>query len=606
MKPARKHRQPTHPAPSGRPFPFMSTAIVLLLALSAFFLWGVPFLNSADGQEAVPDHLPLFQLKMELLKESVDAAFQVNPALSPQVVFVSVTDTTHRAIVFIGTGASLAEAWENGSSQAADWIQVTGVEPVWVKVDVVDSVEIISLEELPLSLRPFRSEFFRKGIAFDPVFDVAFLEAEVNGNKLINYDESELDLENINGYLTTFGREPVDTLPKELVLFTCRGWFVDESSQVFPLYGYEGQGYDYGRRILESFDRDVVEEVIFSATEWLAGEVKDDGAFVYGYYPTYDRQFVAYNLLRHTVSIQPFIWHHQMTGSGQFFPELESTLRYLTEGHVEYTNDHTAYVIDRPNSEVKLGGNALAIITLAEYMNTFDDRRYEPIAVALGHGILELMDLETGTFFHVLHTDFTPKEAFRTVFYDGEAAYALSLLYEMTGDERWLEAAVSAVENFIREDYTRYRDHWVAYAMNEVTKHVPEQRYFTFALRNVQENLQAIYHRDTSYHTYLELLMASYELYHRIMEEGIQVDYLEEFDDAFFLDTIFHRAEHMLNGFFYPEYSMYLRNPQAIVGTFHIRHDGYRIRIDDVEHFIAGYYNFWRNYKDLVGYREGL
>ena len=56
--------------------------------------------------------------------------------------------------------------------------------------------------------------------------------------------------------------------------------------------------------------------------------------------------------------------------------------------------------------------------------------------------------------------------------------------------------------------------------------------------------------------------------------------------------------------YLYPEYAMYLKYPNKIVGTFCVRHDGYRIRIDDVEHFIAGYYHYLENYDKLVAYRQ--
>ena len=80
------------------------------------------------------------------------------------------------------------------------------------------------------------------------------------------------------------------------------------------------------------------------------------------------------------------------------------------------------------------------------------------------------------------------KEEFRTVYYDGEATFALCRLYSVTGDQVWLDAAKSAVNHFIAADYVQYRDQWVAYSMNEITKYVDDPAYYAFALRNVQEN----------------------------------------------------------------------------------------------------------------------
>ena len=237
-------------------------------------------------------------------------------------------------------------------------------------------------------------------------------------------------------------------------------------------------------------------------------------------------------------------------------------------------------------------------------MKTFGrDEKLVELCKKLGGGILELQNSD-GSYYHVLNPDFTRKEEFRTVYYDGEATYGLCLLYEMTKDKKWLNAAQKAVDYFIKENYIRYRDHWVAYAVNELTKHVKEEKYFEFGLKNLDVNMKKIHNQKTTYHTYMELLLAGFEMYDRMIKEGTKCSYLDEFDGKYFAETIQRRAEHMLNGFFYPEYAMYLKNPEAILGTFHVRHDGYRIRIDDVDHFIAGYYHYWQLFDEVQKYMK--
>ena len=44
---------------------------------------------------------------------------------------------------------------------------------------------------------------------------------------------------------------------------------------------------------------------------------------------------------------------------------------------------------------------------------------------------------------------------------------------------------------------------------------------------------------------------------------------------------------------------MYLKYPNMSLGAFFVRHDGYRIRIDDIQHFCGAYYSFYRNYDKL-------
>ena len=135
-------------------------------------------------------------------------------------------------------------------------------------------------------------------------------------------------------------------------------------------------------------------------------------------------------------------------------------------------------------------------------MNEFGTDKYRDLAVQLGNGILELQDPQTGKYYHVLnYEDYSKKEETRTVYYDGEATFALAKLYGYVKDVKFLQAAQKAADYFIAYDYTVHRDHWVAYSMNEITKYVPEERYFEFALKNAQDNLDKIYNQKTSYHT---------------------------------------------------------------------------------------------------------
>lgn len=261
-----------------------------------------------------------------------------------------------------------------------------------------------------------------------------------------------------------------------------------------------------------------------------------------------------------------------------------------------------------PRSEILRSGEPLTKAPNAEILHAKDvlpeqealRRRYTEIASALGNGILSLLNPETGEFSHVLNMDFSLKERYRTVYYDGEAAYALCRLYRLTKEEKWLFYAKKAVDHFLAADYTRYRDHWVAYAMNEITRYIHRDDYDTFALRNARVNLDFLYKRETTYHTFLELLMVTFETYERILAENPCLPYLKEFDLPYFLRTIRVRADRMLNGFFFPEYAMYMRCPDKILGSFMVRHDGFRVRIDDVQHNIGGFYLYYKNYSRLL------
>ena len=535
------------------------------------------------------------------------------------VVFISVCNTKNRAIVIKGIGTTLDLAWNNADRNIAEIIAKNEYDKdydiVWAKADIVNYAEEIPTVDLNKEIvKEYYQYFYRNGIAFDENFDIAFLEAEINGNKMItyytetqvagkqiNYDSVLLNLININNYRKLYyDREPIKSVPQKITVFTTLGFFCGEDEKVYELYV---KGFDCGRRIIDLVDGEVIETAIIKASKYLYELIQPDGEFIYGYYPIFGNQMKNYNILRHTSSLWSLINLYRITNDTALIPKLNSAIKYLTDRYIEYKADDIAYVVERKADEIKLGGNAVAVIMLTEYMDVFGTTEYIDLVRHMANGLLKMEDLSKGTFYHVLsYPDYSQKEEHRTIYYDGEAAFALTRAYTYTKDARYLNGAIMAVENFIAKDYTKHKDHWIAYALHEITKYIPDTRYYEFALRNVGKNLKKIYYQPTSYHTYLELLVTGWQTYKRIIEDNIKLDYLKEFDAEYFAQTIYQRARHMLNGHFYPEYAMYMKYPDKIVNAFCIRHDNFRVRIDDVQHFIGGYYFYTKYYNDILSY----
>lgn len=414
-------------------------------------------------------------------------------------------------------------------------------------------------------------------------------------------------------------------------------------------------GLSRGRREIQNLDAAAARSFVTAAASFLEKQVQQDGSFRYGYYPRFDRVIPGYNCMRHASTIWSLLCQYRITQKASVLSLAARSIDYLLSHALVYRDPDTAYLSEPLKNEIKLGGGGVLILAITEYLDLCSEeprpailrsgeprskilrsgepcseilrseepltkapnaeilharetlpeqealrRRYTEIACALGNGILSLLNPETGEFSHVLNMDFSLKERYRTVYYDGEAAYALCRLYRLTKEEKWLFYAEKAVDHFLAADYTRYRDHWVAYAMNEITRYIHRDDYDTFALRNARVNLDFLYKRETTYHTFLELLMVTFETYERILAENPGLPYLKEFDLPYFLRTIRVRADRMLNGFFFPEYAMYMRCPDKILGSFMVRHDGFRVRIDDVQHNIGGFYLYYKNYSRLL------
>src|SRR5699024_5550897 len=164
-------------------------------------------------------------------------------------------------------------------------------------------------------------------------------------------------------------------------------------------------------------------------------------------------------------------------------------------------------VEDRKKNEIKFGTKSTSIIAMAKYMELTNSTKYMKEAQALAKGIIQMKTI-SGGFIHVLsYPSFEIKDLHRIIYYEGEAVFALLRLYALDKQDRWLEEAKKYLDYFIEKDYWKYHDHWLSYAANEITDYIPEDKYFEFGLKNCQNRLNFIYHRDTTYPTFLELTM---------------------------------------------------------------------------------------------------
>ena len=557
---------------------------------------GGPDVAQETQAETVPDlRRKILERKLSSLKKSVftgEVRRELGEAPAGDAgfaVFLSLSDSMHRAYVVSGAGVTLEDAWESAALLAETTVTKEQLEPLWVKADVVCSTREISMKKLNNEIEDTRDEFFRYGIAFDPLFGTALLEEELNGCKIFHYEDGGLRKNYLDKRLNQSGRPPMAELPKDVTLFRCFQWFCDDQDAVYPLTSA-------GHRKVLPMDDEAAMDLILSGSHFLMDQVNEDGSFVYGYYPRFDNEISGYNMIRHVSTIWSLLCRYRLAPQEELAEKIHSTIQFAVENMV-YEDENTVYLLEQDSNEIKLGANGMSIVAMTEYMDVFGSDEYKDLCCKLGNGILKMMDPEKGSYAHVLNPDFSLKEEHRTVYYDGEATFALSRLYGLTGDQKWLDAACLAVDHFIQEDYAQYRDHWVSYAMNEITKFIPDkQEYYDFALSNAQKNLDYFIERETTNPTCLELLMAVFETYERMEENGL---HCEDFELQKFLYTVSVRVNRQLEGYFFPEYAMYMENPHRILNTFMVRNDGFRVRIDDVQHNIGGLYLYCKNYEAL-------
>lgn len=534
-----------------------------------------------------------------------DVAVPVGAAGSEYILFFSYTDGHTRARVETFRGQKLADAWRRGTARLRKVAARNPDAIHWLRIDIVDEMRQNDWGTLKRQLTQVKRNYCRQGISLDPNCRHAFLETEINANAMFyggpKYPHCVVNETNFRRYARLrHGLAGVDFEDATPVwMFSTRGFFVDQG-RPGPVHEIAGPGRSAGRRIVEMLDEDTLSALIESSSTFLAGQVGEDGRFIYGWHPCFDREIQAYNGLRHASTTYAMIEAWEVTKSEALWAAIERSLAWLCREAIRTIalpdGTEAAFLVDVGN-EIKLGANAVAILAFTRHAVVTGCRDHLPLLEKLALGVQYMQRSRDGSFVHVLnYPDLTLKEAFRTIYYEGEAAFGLMRLYSLTRDERWLETVVKAFRHFIAKEHWKHNDHWLSYCVNELTRYRPEERYFRFGIQNVRDYLDFVLNRITTFPTLLELMMAAQAMLERIGKMPDMRHLLDEVDLPKFHRALHFRARYLLNGYFWPEMAMFYANPQRIVGSFFIRHHAFRVRIDDVEHYLSG----------LIAYRNSL
>lgn len=554
---------------------------------------------------------PLFEKRME------------GVASDPIVLFFSMSDGRTRATVCRGVGRSFHLAWKNGVARCQREVKRNNLSVHWLRIDRVVETQITTWGALAKRLSLTKRNYFRLGLSLDADLQYAFLEQELNANAMLylgaDIPEAGLNVKNFSAYAKRrFGEKvELDFSPERSVyLFSHEGVFLakDPVLTALPqgdapvwLPGPRSTGIRWrhpeslnaSRRSIAKLDADQVFALVDSSAKFLSRQVKASGQFVYGRFPCFGREIPTYNSLRHASTLYSMLEGWELTHDEYLMDAIQRALTYLTETIIrrypQADGRVLAFNVD-VGDEIKLGANAVSLLALVKYDELTGDTRFRSLMDELALGIATMQDADKGSFVHVLNAgDLSLKDDFRTVYYDGEAAFGLMRLYGLTSDPRWLAIVEKAFDHFIRIGHWKHHDHWLSYCANELTLHKPEEKYFRFGVQNVAGLLDFILQRETTYPTLLELSLAFEAMLRRIENEHPEMLHiLDGFDIQKFHRALHHRAHYLLNGFFWPELSMYYAKPDTIAGGFFIRHHSFRVRIDDIEHYLSGYVAYWK------------
>ena len=514
------------------------------------------------------------------------------------VVFISVSDGSNKAKVFLAQSYTLATALDKSYTKAKG----SGIVPKWLKLDIVVSDEEITYSDFKNEYTEKRVGSLRQGIAFTSYYGTAMLEAQINSGGMLDYNNGKLDLKKVNAELKSMGKAQLTAIPKTFRLFRTQGYFAENTARAYKLVN--GDYNETGRRELDA-NRETAEMLADKSSAYLASICDKSGKFVYGYYPIDNEEIEGYNILRHAGTAWNLVMQYEMCGDETLVPVIKSALGFLKK-NIVFKDKKTAFV--KEGSVLNVGGIGLALLAYTTYEEVFCTGEYNSLIRALANGIM-FMQKKDGSYVHTINAKtFKTATDYIIVYYDGEAAYGMLKAYGVLGDKKMLESSCKAADYFIDNDYEVLHSHWMAYVFNEITKYAPEERYFEFGLKNVDfdDYSKDVTRSKSGLNSASETMNAAFEMYVRMVKGGYTCAYLDNFRAEQLVKAVVQRAKYGLNYFMLPEYAMYFKAPQNVVGSFAVREDYFRIRIDDVQHFMDGYYLFWKNYDLIMQYKEEL
>jgi len=216
-----------------------------------------------------------------------------------------------------------------------------------------------------------------------------------------------------------------------------------------------------------ALNRTALRAAAIAGGRYLLDKLHPDGSFLYQYDTFTDRSSSAdYSLPRHFGAAMYLAQLGRYTHDPAFREGARRAFGYF-EPHAQEVMDET-------------GSAALAVLALTEY-RLAEDNRYDATLRRLGDFLLG-MQRPGGDFDHLVYD-----RPVKLMYYDGEAAFALTRLAQAFGEPRYQEAARRALDWLTHDAYDHFaggfyfgEDHWTCMAAEAAYPLIDSAQYARF------------------------------------------------------------------------------------------------------------------------------
>ena len=376
-----------------------------------------------------------------------------------RVVCLAVGDGQRRAARAVGRGKGLWAAIADAAARLRRFAPPPG-KPVRVRLDIATSfgpiqfVRIGAWGGMALGV---------DGLAFDKRSGVALFPAElvaggvttfrglVKPRSLLRVVPATAPSRDMRSRLASFRETAVRTF-RTLSLFT-------DGRRTWPLCG--------GHRVAAPVEPQGLAEALQLAAEALLRASRRDGSFLYRYDPATDHEASGYSLPRHAGALWALVDLYALQRDRRLLDAAQRSIRKLLQYRRPFGRPEDKALCLARDKRFKLGSAALAALALTRYQQVTADRQYQRTALRLGKALL-LAQRPDGRFIcRYAWPGGAPDMKWVSAYYPGEAVLALTRLHALTGDRKWLDAAVKGASYLVtKRDAGKsvaalHHDHWL-------------------------------------------------------------------------------------------------------------------------------------------------
>ncbi|MDP7038190.1 MAG: hypothetical protein QGI45_03465 [Myxococcota bacterium] len=226
-------------------------------------------------------------------------------------------------------------------------------------------------------------------------------------------------------------------------------------------------------------------QAIKDGAAYLLKDVTAQGAFLYRSNTNPKTKVKKkYNWLRHAGTLYSLAAYVDWAKDRAPVEKIERTAKYLLETAVaplqEDPRMQAVWSLEQHTGKkapptAKLGGSGIALVGLLSLEKISPGFNQKEKLEALGRFLKFMQKADGGFYSKYIPSKVGRDDSWTSLYYPGEAALGLAMLYEYTQDKQWLECSINALGYLARLRQGRARvepDHWALLASQRVLLHL--------------------------------------------------------------------------------------------------------------------------------------